>query len=73
MKVLVTGGAGFIGSEFVRQGVKKGYRIVVVDKLTYAGDLKRLCEVRGRYMFYKADICDKKKMEAIFRKERPAV
>jgi dTDP-glucose 4,6-dehydratase len=40
-KYLVTGKAGFIGSEFVRQGVKRGYEIVVVDKLTYAGDLRR--------------------------------
>ena len=40
-KILVTGGAGFIGSEFVRQGVKRGYRFVVVDSLTYAGDILR--------------------------------
>jgi dTDP-D-glucose 4,6-dehydratase len=45
LKLLVTGGAGFIGSEFVREGVKRGYDIVVVDKLTYAGDLDRLKEV----------------------------
>jgi dTDP-glucose 4,6-dehydratase len=73
MKVLVTGGAGFIGSEFVRQGVKKGYKIIVVDKLTYAGDLKRLEGVKGRYGFYKADICDKKKLEAVFKKEQPDI
>ena len=39
--VLVTGGAGFIGSEFVKLLVSRGYRPVVVDKLTYAGDLRR--------------------------------
>jgi dTDP-glucose 4,6-dehydratase len=71
MKVLVTGGAGFIGSEFVRQGVKNGCKIIVVDKLTYAGDLKRLAAVKGRYKFYKVDICDKKKLEAVFKNERP--
>jgi dTDP-glucose 4,6-dehydratase len=71
MKVLVTGGAGFIGSEFVRQGVKNGHRIVVVDSLTYAGDLKRLASVKGAYTFYKTDICDKQKLERVFRKEKP--
>ena len=70
LKVLVTGGAGFIGSEFVRQAVKK-YKVIVVDKLTYAGDLKRLEEVKGKYKFYKADICDKKRIESIFKKEKP--
>ncbi|MCK5493008.1 MAG: NAD-dependent epimerase/dehydratase family protein, partial [Candidatus Omnitrophica bacterium] len=52
-KILVTGGAGFIGSEFVRQVVAKGYTPIVVDKLTYAGDLERLKEVEGKYIFYK--------------------
>jgi len=70
-KILVTGGAGFIGSAFVRQTVRLGYPVVVADKLTYAGDLARLCEVEGRYGFYKADICSVARMEQIFRKERP--
>ena len=69
-KLLVTGGAGFIGSEFVRQNAGK-YRIAVVDKLTYAGDIKRLAEVRGKYAFYKTDICDARKIEAVFKKEKP--
>ncbi|MFA6216045.1 MAG: dTDP-glucose 4,6-dehydratase [Candidatus Omnitrophota bacterium] len=73
MKVLVTGGAGFIGSEFVRQGVKKGYQIIVVDKLTYAGDLKRIDDVRGKFKFYKVDICNKSMLESIFQNERPAM
>lgn len=70
-KILVTGGAGFMGSAFVRSAVKKGYRIVVVDKLTYAGDLKRLEAVKGAYIFYKADICNKKRLLEIFNKEKP--
>ncbi len=70
-KVLVTGGAGFIGSEFVRQAIGRGYGLVVVDKLTYAGDPDRLKAVRGRYKFYKADICDKRRMEYVLRKEKP--
>jgi len=70
-KTLVTGGAGFIGSEFVRQAVRKGQRIVVIDKLTYAGDLQRLKEIKGKYTFYKTDICQKAKLEAVIKKERP--
>ncbi|MBL7197089.1 MAG: dTDP-glucose 4,6-dehydratase [Candidatus Omnitrophica bacterium] len=73
MKILITGGAGFIGSEFVRQAVRKGYKPVVIDKLTYAGDLRRLEEVKGKYKFYKADICNKKKIGGIFSKEKPEV
>ncbi|MDD5079067.1 MAG: dTDP-glucose 4,6-dehydratase [Candidatus Omnitrophica bacterium] len=73
MKILVTGGAGFIGSEFIRQGCGKGHKIVVVDKLTYAGDLKRLAEVKGKFRFYKQDICDLKAIKAIFQKEKPDV
>ena len=73
MKLLVTGGAGFIGSEFVREGVKRGYDIVVIDKLTYAGDLKRLSEVEGKYKFYKADIVNEEFMEYIFSFELPDV
>ena len=72
-KLLVTGAAGFIGSEFVRQSARKGYAIVVVDKLSYAGDLQRLAEVKNKFSFYKADICDSKKIEGIFKKERPHV
>ena len=69
-KLLVTGGAGFIGSEFVRQNAGK-YKIIVVDKLTYAGDMKRLAPVRGQYSFYKTDICDARKIDAVFKKEKP--
>ncbi|MBM3249805.1 MAG: dTDP-glucose 4,6-dehydratase [Candidatus Omnitrophica bacterium] len=69
-KILVTGGAGFIGSAFVRRAVKLGYRAVVADKLTYAGDMKRLRDASG-FVFYKLDICDEKKLESLFRKEKP--
>ncbi|OQX53994.1 MAG: dTDP-glucose 4,6-dehydratase [Candidatus Omnitrophica bacterium 4484_213] len=73
MRILVTGGAGFIGSEFVRQIIPESYKPIVVDKLTYAGDLERLKEVRGKYKFYKADICNKKKIEEIFAREKPQI
>jgi dTDP-glucose 4,6-dehydratase len=70
-KLLVTGGAGFIGGEFVRQGVRLGYEIVVVDKLTYAGDLKRIKEIEKEIIFYREDIVSKESMEHIFAKEKP--
>jgi dTDP-glucose 4,6-dehydratase len=72
-KLLVTGGAGFIGSEFVRSGVKRGYKIAVADSLTYAGDLERLKEVKKDIVFHKADITDKVSVENIFKKEKPDV
>lgn len=70
-KLLVTGGAGFIGSEFVRQGVSRGYKIVVVDKVTYAGDERRIKDVEKEIVFYKVDIVDKKSIEDIFAQEKP--
>jgi dTDP-glucose 4,6-dehydratase len=71
MKILVTGGAGFIGSEFVRQAVERGYRVSVVDKLTYAGDLERLLEVQDKIVFYQADIINREFLEYIFKTEKP--
>ena len=73
MKFLITGGAGFIGSEFVRQAVKKGLETIVVDKLTYAGDLERLKEVEDKINFYRADITNREFMEHIFKTEKPDV
>jgi len=70
-KLLVTGGAGFIGSEFVRQGVRRGYKIIVVDKLTYAGDLRRIKSVEKEITFYRADIANREFVEYIFAKEKP--
>ncbi|RKY32013.1 MAG: dTDP-glucose 4,6-dehydratase [Candidatus Omnitrophota bacterium] len=72
-KILVTGGCGFIGSAFVRIATSKGYRVVVIDKLTYAGDLARLKGVSPKYKFYKTDICDKAKVEKIFVVEKPSI
>lgn len=71
--ILVTGGAGFIGSEFVRQAIQKEYSTVIVDKLTYSGDLSRLDDFKKRYKFYQIDIADKKKIASVFKKEKPSI
>jgi dTDP-glucose 4,6-dehydratase len=64
MHILVTGGAGFIGSNFIRLILKKypGYKVSNLDKLTYAGNLENLLEVEccKNYRFLKGDICDAK-------------
>ena len=69
--ILITGGAGFIGSHVVRLFVKKypDYHIVNLDKLTYAGHLANLKDVEAEpnYTFVKADICDYERMIEIFR------
>lgn len=70
-KILVTGGAGFIGSAFVRLAARCGYRTVICDKLTYAGDLSRLKEADGSYKFYRADICNTAVIGRIIKKEIP--
>ncbi len=69
--ILITGGAGFIGSHVVRLFVKKypDYHIVNIDKLTYAGNLENLKDIEAEpnYTFVKADICDYERMVELFR------
>lgn len=73
MKILITGGAGFIGSAFTKLAVKRGMEVAVLDALTYAGDLERLHEVEGQYVFYHADLTDREKVFNIFEDFRPEV
>ncbi len=74
MRLLITGGAGFIGSAFVRMAVAANTaRVVVLDKLTYAGNLENLAPVAAdpRYRFVQGDICDAALVEALLADERP--
>lgn len=72
-KLLITGGCGFIGSNFIRYLIKNSdYEIVNIDKLTYAGNLKNLKDIQDntRYKFYKADICNYELVAYIIEKEK---
>lgn len=74
MKILVTGGAGFAGSNFIRHILKKypNYQIINLDKLTYAGNLENLKDIEGNsnYQFVKGDIADQRMVFKIARNQR---
>ena len=71
--ILVTGGCGFIGSNFVRLLAREpGWRIINFDKLTYAGNLENVADVASdRTKFVQGDICDRAGVESILKEERP--
>ena len=77
MNIIVTGGAGFIGSNFVFHMLNKypDYRIICLDKLTYAGNLSTLEPVMDNpnFRFVKADICDREAVNKLFEEEHPDV
>lgn len=73
MKLLITGGAGFIGSNFILNRIEKGDQVVNLDKLTYSGNLNNLVSVQNRenYSFVRGDIGDKSLVRKIFSECRP--
>ncbi|MDY3974240.1 MAG: dTDP-glucose 4,6-dehydratase [Veillonella caviae] len=75
VKIIVTGGAGFIGSNFIFHMLNTypNYRIICVDKLTYAGNLSTLKSVmdNSNFRFIKIDICDSEAIEQLFMEEKP--
>ena len=77
MTIIVTGGAGFIGSNFIFHMIKKysQYRIICLDKLTYAGNLSTLESVieNPNFRFVKADICDREAVYNLFEEEKPNI
>lgn len=77
MKIIVTGGAGFIGSNFIFHLLKHhpDDKIICIDKLTYAGNINTLKEViaQGRISFFRLDICDRARIYGLFERERPDV
>jgi dTDP-glucose 4,6-dehydratase len=73
MKILITGGAGFIGSAVVRLAVSRGHEVVNLDALTYAANLANVAEAAENplYVFEKADIRDRAALDRIFAAHRP--
>ncbi|HWE47666.1 MAG TPA: dTDP-glucose 4,6-dehydratase [Caulobacteraceae bacterium] len=73
MTLIITGGAGFIGSAVALRAANEGRKIVVVDKLTYSGNRANLAALDGRdhFVFEQADICDGAAMEAVFARHAP--
>ncbi|MCV2890878.1 MULTISPECIES: dTDP-glucose 4,6-dehydratase [Ruegeria] len=73
MKLLITGGAGFIGSAVVRNAIRDGHQVVNLDALTYAACLDNVASVAGHpgYGFVRADIRDRAALDAVFAEHRP--
>ena len=70
-RCIVTGGCGFIGSALVRYLCREGRDVLVIDKLTYAGNVESLREVEGKYKLLVEDICDQAAMDRAFEEFKP--
>ena len=72
-KILITGGAGFIGSAVVRRAIADGHEVVNLDVLTYSANLENVESVAGNsgYAFERVDVCDRPALEAVFARHRP--
>jgi dTDP-glucose 4,6-dehydratase len=72
--ILITGGCGFIGSNLIRLALQKGYSVVNLDKLTYAGNRDSLSHIEAHpgYTFVQGDICDRALVQRILEEHRPA-
>ena len=77
MKIIITGGAGFIGSNFIFHMLKAypDYEIICIDKLTYAGNINTLKNIiaEGKINFFRLDICDRAKIYELFEREKPDI
>jgi dTDP-glucose 4,6-dehydratase len=76
MKLLITGGAGFIGSAVIRHIIQNTQdEVVNLDKLTYAGNLESLAQVSDseRYAFEQVDICDRAELDRVLSKHQPGL
>ena len=73
MKILITGGAGFIGSAVVRKAVADGHEVVNLDALTYSANLENVASVAASplYAFEQADVADEAAMAAVFARHQP--
>ena len=73
MKLLITGGAGFIGSAVVRMAIEQGFEVVNLDKLTYAANLANVAMVASnpKYSFEQVDICDAAAVDRVFETHKP--
>ncbi|MDR1366194.1 MAG: dTDP-glucose 4,6-dehydratase [Holosporales bacterium] len=80
MNIIVTGGAGFIGSTFVRRALRQGHKVTNIDKLTYAGSLDNLRDCvnptpppQPNYRFFQEDVCDRPAILSILSEAQPEV
>ena len=74
--ILVTGGAGFIGSALIRHIIKSTeHSVVNIDKLSYSGNLQSLefIEANNNYIFEQVDICDENELLRVFKKNQPDI